>query len=85
MNNKYRCESVRLCRFLYGLGFDKESIEYKGKEVWLFEKSDDLQESLNFFFYMRKKLKEKRFKGVDENDTEKSKAMDFWRKRIYKK
>lgn len=77
MNNKYRCESVRLCRFLYGLGFDKESIEYKGKEVWLFEKSDDLQESLNFFFYMRKKLKEKRFKGVDENDTEKSKAMDF--------
>lgn len=25
MNNKYKCESVRLCRFLYSLGFDKES------------------------------------------------------------
>ena len=25
MNNTYKCESVRLCRFLYSLGFDKES------------------------------------------------------------
>ena len=62
MNNKekYRCESVRLCRFLYGLGFDKESIEYNGKEAWLFDRSQELQESLDFFFSMRKKLKEKR-------------------------
>lgn len=56
--DKYRCESVRLCRFLYGLGFDKESIQYKGKEAWLFDKSEELQESLNFFFYMRKKIKD---------------------------
>lgn len=60
MKNKYRCESVRLCRFLYGLGFDKESIQYNGKEAWLFEKSDELQESLDFFFNMRKKLKKNR-------------------------
>lgn len=60
MNNKYRCESVRLCRFLYGLGFDKESIIYRGQEAWLFEKSNELQEALDFFFIMRKKLKEKR-------------------------
>ena len=60
MENKYRCESVRLCRYLYGLGFGKESIQYKGKEAWLFEKSDELQESLDFFFSMRKKLKDKR-------------------------
>ena len=57
MKNKFMCKSVRLCRFLYGLGFDKESIFENGKEYWLFEKSDDLQESLNFFFYMREKLK----------------------------
>ena len=44
--NKFKCKSVRLCRFLYGLGFDKESIVVNGKEIWLFEKSDDLQESL---------------------------------------
>lgn len=53
--NKYRCESVRLCRFLYSLGFDKESIQYKGQEAWLFDKTEELQESLDFFFYMRKK------------------------------
>lgn len=55
--NKYRCESVRLCRYLYSLGFDKESIRHNGQEMWLFEKSNELQESLDFFFYMRKKLK----------------------------
>ena len=58
-NKKYKCESVRLCRFLYGLGFDKESSYENGKEYWLFEKSDDLQKSLDFFFYMRKKLRNK--------------------------
>lgn len=59
MKNYYRCESVRLCRFLYGLGFDKISIQYNGQEAWLFERSPELQESLDFFFYMRKKLKNK--------------------------
>lgn len=54
MKNKYRCESVRLCRFLYGLGFDKESIFYNGKEAWLFDRSPELQDSLDFFFIMRK-------------------------------
>lgn len=66
MNNKYRCESVRLCRFLYSLGFDKETISYNGKEVWLFNRSKELQEALDFFFVMRKKLKNQRIKG--END-----------------
>lgn len=67
MGNKYRCESVRLCRYLYSLGFDKKSIYYNGQEAWLFERSDELQESLDFFFSMRKKLKDKRvIKGVNE-------------------
>lgn len=57
MKNKFMCKSVRLCRFLYGLGFDKESIFENGKEYWLFEKSDDLQESLNFFFLYERKTK----------------------------
>lgn len=59
MKNKYKCESVRLCRYLYGLGFDKESVYENGKEYWLFEKSDDLQKSLDFFFCMRKKMRNK--------------------------
>lgn len=55
---QYKCESVRLCRYLYGLGFDKESrFDDTGKEYWLFNKTDNLQESLDFFFYMRNKNK----------------------------
>ena len=80
MKNKYRCESVRLCRFLYALGFDKESIFKNGKEQWLFEKSPELQESLDFFFYFRKKLKDKRIKGVNENaNNTDDKTMDSGR------
>lgn len=52
---KFRCESIRLMRYLYSLGFDKKSMIENEKEYWLFEKSNELQESLNFFFYMRKK------------------------------
>lgn len=54
----YNVSSVRLMRYLYSLGFEKESyISKSGKENWRFEKSDDLQESLDFFYYMRKKTK----------------------------
>lgn len=63
---KFKCESVRLCRFLYSLGFNKESINCNEKEYWLFEKSSELQESLDFYFYMRKKLRET---GVNENES----------------
>ena len=56
MNNKYKGESIRLCRFLYSLGFDKESrFDENNKEYWLFERSQDLQKSLDFFFSMRRK------------------------------
>lgn len=56
MNNKYKCESVRLCRFLYSLGFNKESrFDENNNEYWLFERSRDLQKSLDFFFSMRRK------------------------------
>ena len=61
MEDKYKCESVRLCRFLYGLGFDKESkFDKDGNEYWLFKRSPELQSSLGFFFYMRKQLNKKR-------------------------
>ena len=56
MNNTYKCESVRLCRFLYSLGFNKESrFDENNNEYWLFERSRDLQKSLDFFFSMRRK------------------------------
>lgn len=58
MKDFFKCESVRLCRFLYGLGFDKEShFDSNKKEYWTFKYSNDLQESLDFYFYMRKKIR----------------------------
>lgn len=56
MDNYFRCESIRLCRFLYSLGFDKESHVENGKEYWLFERTDELQLSLGFYSYMRKQI-----------------------------
>ena len=59
IKDKYKCESIRLCRFLYSLGFDKISrFDEKNNEYWLFEKSDNLQKSLDFYFSMRRKLRE---------------------------
>ena len=67
MNTKYKCESVRLCRFLYSLGFEKESrMNSNEKEYWLFERSHDLQKSLDFFFSMRKKLYKTGVNDVNE-------------------
>lgn len=53
----FRVNNTRLSKYLYSLGFDKQSEFINGKETWLFEKSEDLQESLDFFFYMRKRKK----------------------------
>ena len=69
MENKYKCESIRLSRFLYSLGFEKESIYINGIENWQFDRSPELQEALDFYFYMRRLLKNQRLnnKGVNEN------------------
>lgn len=56
---KYKCESIRLCRFLYSLGFDKQSkYDSNGIEYWEFDWSNELQNSLSFFFSMRRKIKQ---------------------------
>ena len=40
-------------RFLYSLGFDKESyINPKGKENWRFKKSEKLTGSIGFLFFI---------------------------------
>jgi hypothetical protein len=54
----YNVSSVRMMRFLYSLGFDKESyINPKGKENWRFLLDDNLKESIDFYFYMRNKTR----------------------------
>lgn len=56
--NKYcRIHNKRLAKYLYSLGFDRTSEYIDGKEIWSFIKSDDLQESLDFYFYMRQKTR----------------------------
>lgn len=69
MKTKYfKASSIRLMRFLYSLGFEKESfINEKGYENWKFEHTPELQEALDFYFNFRKN------KGVNENDKTNSK------------
>ena len=59
MNNNqiFRTDNRRTMRFLYNLGFDKTSEFVDGKEVWTFERCNELNESLDFYFYMRKKIR----------------------------
>ena len=65
---KFKCKSVRLCRYLYSLGFNKESkYDNNENEYWLFEKSNELQKSLDFFFVMRKEIMKKKT-GANENE-----------------
>ena len=55
----YNVSTVRLMRFLYSLGFEKESyIAPSGRENWRFVWSGNLSEALDFYHYMRKKNKE---------------------------
>ena len=57
-SEKFNVSSVRMMRFLYSLGFDKESyINASGKENWRFNKTENLMEALDFYFYMRNKNK----------------------------
>ena len=51
---KIKVKNKRLSKYLYSLGFDRE-YGFDEKEYWLFPKSRELNESLDFYFYMRKK------------------------------
>ena len=54
----YNVSSVRLMRFLYALGFQKESyLNNNGKENWRFIYNDNLSEALDFYHRMRKRNK----------------------------
>ena len=56
MKNYYNVSSLRLMRFLYALGFDKESyINSEGKQNWRFENNESLDIALKFYRDMRSK------------------------------
>lgn len=56
---KIKIKNKRLSKYLYSLGFNRESIfDENKKEYWLFVQSSELNESLDFYFYMRRKNRE---------------------------
>ena len=53
---KITITNKRLSKYLYSLGFDREcNFDEQKKEYWIFQKSSELSESLDFYFYMRQK------------------------------
>lgn len=59
-NDYYNVSSIRMMRFLYSLGFEKESyINSHGKENWKFNKSNNLLDSIEFYHLMRDRNKQK--------------------------
>lgn len=54
----YKTNNKRLAKYLYSLGYERKSIIVDQKEYWVFEESSTLKESLDFYFYMRKKNRE---------------------------
>lgn len=56
MRNTYKYESIRICRFLYTLGFEKQSMfDQNNKEYLLFERSQDLQKIFRLLFCYEKR------------------------------
>ena len=54
MGKHFNASSVRLARYLYALGFNKERyINSNGRENWRFEHTRLLQDALDFYFMMR--------------------------------
>lgn len=56
MKEYFNVSSIRMMRFLYALGFAKESyFDKNGKERWRFERTDRLLESVDFYKEMRRR------------------------------
>lgn len=56
MMEKYIVKNKRLSKYLYSLGFERESyFDKQNNEYWLFKKSSAFDEALDFYFYMRNK------------------------------
>lgn len=63
--NKFISKGIRLTRYLYSLGFEKESRIIDNKEFWVFDYDETLQKALDFYFSMRKIIKTKGVKDYD--------------------
>ena len=53
MKDEITIKNKRLSKYLYSLGFNRHNHIDNEIEYWTFEKSDALDEALDFYFYMR--------------------------------
>ena len=63
----FKCKSLRMCRYLYSLGFEKKSVYENGNEYWIFEESNRLNKALDFFFFTGVENAEIRYKNSKED------------------
>lgn len=66
ISNYTKIKSKRLSKYLYSLGFDRDSKHEDGNEIWLYRKSEALNEALDFYFYFRNKMKQLQENKVNE-------------------
>ena len=67
--NTFCTSNIRTMRFLYNLGFDKQSVINNGIEQWIFQRTPELNESLDFFLNMQEMNREYENERKDSRDT----------------
>ena len=61
-----KIKSKRLSKYLYSLGFDKQSKYENNNEIWLYKKSKELDEALAFYFAFRNKMSKLQENKINE-------------------
>ena len=61
-----KIKSKRLSKYLYSLGFDKQSKYENNNEIWLYKKSKELDEALAFYFAFRNKMRKLQENKINE-------------------
>ena len=61
-----KIKSKRLSKYLYSLGFDKQSKYENNNELWLYKKSKELDEALDFYFAFRNKMSKLQENKINE-------------------
>ena len=61
-----KIKSKRLSKYLYSLGFDKQSKYENNNEIWLYKKYKELDEALDFYFAFRNKMSKLQENKINE-------------------
>ena len=88
-----KIKSKRLSKYLYSLGFDKQSKYENNNEIWLYKKSKELDEALDFYFAFRNKMSKLQENKINEqrkiyeisNNTSTNSVQKMWKNIINRK